>query len=99
MNYQEFKAAVIAEAKAQGITEYELYYQAEESTSVSTFRHEINEFTGSMEGGVCFRCIAGGKMGYASCYRSLDKKLSSPPSLHNKHFYNRFPHRKTLENN
>ena len=66
MNYQEFKAAVIAEAKAQGITEYELYYQAEESTSVSTFRHEINEFTGSMEGGVCFRCIAGGKMGYAS---------------------------------
>ena len=66
MNYQEFKAAVIAEAKAQGIAEYELYYQAEESTSVSTFRHEINEFTGSMEGGICFRCIAGGKMGYAS---------------------------------
>lgn len=66
MNYQEFKEAVIAEAKAQGITEYELYYQAEESTSVSTFCHEINEFTGSVEGGICFRCIAGGKMGYAS---------------------------------
>ncbi len=66
MNYQEFKEAVIAEAKAQGIADYELYYQAEESTSVSTFRHEINEFTGSMEGGICFRCIAGGKMGYAS---------------------------------
>ncbi len=66
MNYQEFKQAVIAEAKAQGIADYELYYQAEESTSVSTFRHEINEFTGCMEGGVCFRCIVGGKMGYAS---------------------------------
>jgi len=66
MTYQEFKFAVIAEAKALGLTEYEIYYQAEESTSVSTFRHEINEFTGCVEGGLCFRCIAGGKMGYAS---------------------------------
>ena len=66
MTYQEFKQAVIAEAKAQGLTDYEIYYQADESTSVSTFRHEINEFTGSVEGGLCFRCIAGGRMGYAS---------------------------------
>ncbi len=66
MTYQEFKEAVIAEAKALGLTDYEIYYQAEESTSVSTFRHEVNEFTGSMEGGLCFRCIAGGRMGYAS---------------------------------
>ncbi len=66
MTYQEFKQAVIAEAQARGLTDYEIYYQAEESTSVSTFRHEINEFTGSVEGGLCFRCIAGGKMGYAS---------------------------------
>lgn len=66
MNYREFKEAVIAEAKAQGIEEYELYYEAEESTAIGTFRHEINEFTGSMEGGLCFRCVAQGKMGYAS---------------------------------
>ena len=66
MNYQEFKQAVIAEAKARGIAEYELYYQAEESTAISTFRHEINEFTGSVEGGLCFRCIVEGRMGYAS---------------------------------
>ena len=49
-----------------GIAEYELYYQAEESTSVSAFQHEINQFTASVEGGVCFRCIVGSKMGYAS---------------------------------
>ena len=66
MNYQEFKQAVIAEAQARGIADYELYYQAEESTAVSTFRHEINEFTGAMEGGLCFRCIVEGRMGYAS---------------------------------
>ena len=49
-----------------GITDYELYYQAGESTSVSAYLHEINEFTSSNEGGVCFRCIVNGKMGYAS---------------------------------
>ena len=66
MNFAEFKNAVIAAAQAKGIAEYELYYQASESTSVSTFKGEVNEFTASNEGGVCFRCIVGGKMGYAS---------------------------------
>ena len=66
MNFNEFKLAVIAECEKLGIAEYELYYQAAESTSVSAFQHEINQFTGSIEGGVCFRCIVGGKMGYAS---------------------------------
>lgn len=66
MNFAEFKKAVIAKAEAMGIAEYELYYQAGESTSVSAFKHELNQFTSSIEGGVCFRCIVGGKMGYAS---------------------------------
>ncbi len=66
MNFAEFKELVIAKAQAMGIADYELYFQAEESTSVSAFQHEINQFTSSVEGGVCFRCIVGGKMGYAS---------------------------------
>ena len=66
MNFAQFKEIVIAKAQAMGIAEYELYYQAEESTSVSAFQHEINQFTASVEGGVCFRCIVGSKMGYAS---------------------------------
>ncbi|MBR4289437.1 MAG: TldD/PmbA family protein [Oscillospiraceae bacterium] len=66
MNFNEFKNHVIAACEELGITEYELYYSASESTSVETFRHEINEFTASRDGGVCFRCIANGKMGYAS---------------------------------
>lgn len=66
MDFQDFKKAVIAKAEALGIAEYELYYQAEESTSVSAFQHEMNQFTASTEGGVCFRCIVNGKMGYAS---------------------------------
>ena len=66
MNFTEFKEAVIAQAAAMGITDYELYYQAGESTSVSAFQHSINQFTDATEGGVCFRCIVGGRMGYAS---------------------------------
>ena len=66
MNFNEFKNLVIAECNAAGITEYELYYHTSESTSVDTFQHAIHEFTSSMAGGVCFRCIVNGKMGYAS---------------------------------
>lgn len=66
MNFAEFKEAVIAGAAALGITDYELYYQTAESTAVSAFGHELNEFTASKEGGVCLRCIVGGRMGYAA---------------------------------
>lgn len=66
MDYQSFKQAVIAQANALGISEYELYYQSAASTSVSAFAHELNEFSSAEEGGVCFRCIVNGKMGYSS---------------------------------
>ena len=66
MNFQEFKRIVVAKAQSMGLAEYELYYQAAESTSVSAFQHSMNQFSAHTEGGVCFRCIAGGRMGYAS---------------------------------
>ena len=66
MDFVAFKNAVIACCQRLGITEYELYYSCAESTSVGAFQHEINQFTGAVAGGVCFRCIVDGKMGYAS---------------------------------
>ncbi len=66
MNFEQFKAAVIARCQELGIEEYELYYTQSESTSVEIFQHEIKEFTSSTEGGLCFRAIVNGKMGYAS---------------------------------
>ena len=66
MTFHQFKEIVIAKAQAMGLADSELYYQAAESTSVSAFKHELNQFTAATEGGVCFRCIVGGKMGYAS---------------------------------
>ena len=66
MDFNAFKELVIAECAQQGIAEYELYYQVGSSLSVDTFQHSINEFSSSYTGDVCFRCIVGGKMGYAS---------------------------------
>ena len=66
MTFQEFKNLVIGACEESGITEYEIYYQAGSSVSVDTFQHAINEFSSSTSGGVCFRCIVNGKMGYAS---------------------------------
>ncbi len=66
MKFNEFKELVIAECAARGVAEYELYYQASSSTSVDTFQHSINEFSSSLSGGLCFRCIVNGRMGYAS---------------------------------
>jgi len=66
MDYQSFKQAVIARAEALGLEDYELYYQSGSDISVGVFGHEINEFSASEGGGVCFRCIVNGKMGYAS---------------------------------
>ncbi len=76
MEYNEFKEEVIRDAKAAGLTDYELYYNSEESTEVEAFLHEINEFTSGLEGGVCFRCVSGGKMGYASTER-LDSESAA----------------------
>ena len=66
MDFNAFKEIVIAECAALGLTEYELYYQAGSSTSVDVFQHSLNEFSASQSGGICFRCIVNGKMGYAS---------------------------------
>ncbi len=66
MTFNEFKQAVIAKCAEMGIADYELYYQVGGSTEVGVFMHEVNEFSSSLDGGVCFRCIVDGKMGYAS---------------------------------
>lgn len=66
MKYEEFKKLVIDAAEKNGLKDYELYYSSAESVSVETFKHEINEFSSSTEGGVCFRTLLNGQMGYAS---------------------------------
>ena len=66
MVFEQMKNALIAAAKAEGIAQYEIYYQVSESISAETLKDEINAFSSGVGGGICFRCIVDGKMGYAS---------------------------------
>ncbi len=66
MNFDVAKEVLVAAAKAAGLTEYEIYYLQGESMSAETLKDEISSFSSSVGGGVSFRCISGGKMGYAS---------------------------------
>ena len=66
MHYEDFKKAVIEAAKEAGLKDYELYYASSESTKIDTFKNEVNGFSSSTEGGVCFRALVEGQMGYAS---------------------------------
>lgn len=61
-----FKQKIAERCAQKGITEYEIYYYRGESACVSIHRQEVNQFTSSVEGGVCLRCMVQGRMGYAS---------------------------------
>lgn len=66
MRFEDMKQALVDAAEARGVKEYEIYYQVEESISAETMKQEISAFASSNAGGICFRCIVDGKMGYAS---------------------------------
>ncbi|MBE6924767.1 MAG: TldD/PmbA family protein [Ruminococcaceae bacterium] len=72
---EEFKKKIAEKCAEMGISEYEIYYEIGESASVKVFQQEVNQFTSSVEGGVCFRCLMNGRMGYAST-ESLDPALA-----------------------
>lgn len=66
MLFEKMKQALIAAAERAEIAQYEIYYQVGESISAETLKDEISSFASSVSGGICFRCIVNGKMGYAS---------------------------------
>ena len=61
-----FMEKIAARCAEKGITDYEIYYQLGESTCVGIYQQTVNQFTSSVDGGVCFRCVVNGKLGYAS---------------------------------
>lgn len=66
MKFEQMKEALIRAAKNAGLEQYEIYAQTEESVNVETLGDEVSSFSFGNEGGICFRCIVDGKMGYAS---------------------------------
>lgn len=66
MNYELLKKAIEDEAARLGLTEYEIYYMANEELSVDTLNKAQNSFSSGNSGGICFRVLHEGKMGYAA---------------------------------
>lgn len=66
MNFEQMKEYLIAAAKAAGLTEYEIYATSTSEVSTETYKSEISSFSSGESGGISFRCIVDGKMGYAS---------------------------------
>ena len=66
MNFEQMKEYLVAAAKAAGLTEYEIYATSSREMSTETLKDEISSFSSGESGGISFRCIVDGKMGYAS---------------------------------
>ncbi|HJF34215.1 MAG TPA: TldD/PmbA family protein [Sporosarcina psychrophila] len=65
MTINEFQEKLLAEAMGTGFKEAEVYYEKSESFRVMTFKGEIDSYETSEEGGLGFRGLYNGKMGYA----------------------------------
>lgn len=66
MEFSKIKEILAEEAKALGVTEYDIYFSRSESLSAETLKQEISSFSSSNGIGISFRCIRDGKFGYAS---------------------------------
>lgn len=62
MDFQAFQAAVERQARARGLTDYELYYSRTSFCQYKPFEGKIDRFTGNTSIGVCLRCLIGGRM-------------------------------------
>ncbi len=66
MDFEMLKKALETALAGSGVTEYEIYYMSDASTSVSTLNREVNSFSSGENGGLCLRVLVDGKIGYAS---------------------------------
>ena len=79
MNFDVLKNTLVAALSEAGLTEYEIYYMGDESTSVETLNKEVNSFSSSTGGGLCLRVAVDGKMGYASTELMTEAEMMQLP--------------------
>ncbi len=79
MNFDVLKNTLVATLSEMGLTEYEIYYMSDESTSVDTLNREVNSFSSSTSGGLCLRVAIDGKMGYASTELMTEAEMKELP--------------------
>ena len=80
MNFDVLKNTLVSALNEAGLTEYEIYYMSDESTSVETLNKEVNSFASSISGGLCLRVAVDGKMGYASTELMTEAEMNELPA-------------------
>jgi PmbA protein len=66
IDFEKLKDALVKAATAAGIEQYEIYFKTARDAMAEALGDEISGFSFGVSGGICFRCIFGGRMGYAS---------------------------------
>ncbi|MBM6919639.1 TldD/PmbA family protein [Phocea massiliensis] len=80
MNQNEMKQIISDAAAKAGINEYELYFEEAQGTDVTIFEREVKEFSSEEVAGVCFRCLTGNNIGYASTELFTEDELAALPA-------------------
>ncbi|WP_066399021.1 TldD/PmbA family protein [Neobacillus mesonae] len=65
MNLQEFQSKLFEAAQASGFSDVEMYYENKEVFGCQVYQGEIDQYEIAEDGGVSFRGMFDGKMGYA----------------------------------
>ena len=77
MKFDAVKDFLIAEAKARGLDEYEIYFMESSEMSTETLKEEISSFSSGVQGGVSFRCIVNGQMGRAATELLTEEEMKA----------------------
>lgn len=65
VDLKQFKDALFERGVRLGFTEMEVYYQSTSQLEIGVFKGEVDEYTHAVDGGLSFRGLYGGQMGYA----------------------------------
>ncbi|MBE6533608.1 MAG: hypothetical protein E7678_01370 [Ruminococcaceae bacterium] len=76
MDFNSVKEYLFDAAKSAGLDEYEVYFMESDGISAETLKDEISSFVSQVSGGICFRCIVDGKIGYASTELLTKEEMS-----------------------
>ncbi|WP_066062271.1 TldD/PmbA family protein [Neobacillus soli] len=95
MNIQEFQTKLFSAAQTSGFTDVEMYYEKKEVFGCQVYKGEIDQYEIAEDGGVSFRGIINGKMGYA--YSEKIDKASIPFLLENAKENTRIMHDEDIE--
>ncbi|WML43914.1 TldD/PmbA family protein [Neobacillus sp. PS3-40] len=75
MEIQEFKTMLFSEAQKSGFTDIEIYYEKKEVFGCQVYKGEIDQYEIAEDGGVSFRGMVNGKMGYAYSEKTDDTSI------------------------